>query len=73
MTVRESYNWCKTQRNKDAEVYLCKDWEDIDEDGYLTDLYRLCGISKQNVILYDGMDFVDVEEVILVFENERAQ
>ena len=72
MTVRELYNWCKACRNKDAEVYMVKDWDQFDENGTLTDLYRLKDISTQYIILDDGLDFVDVPEVLLEFEEERA-
>ena len=72
MTVRELYNWCKACRNKEAEVYMVKDWDQVDENGTLTDLYRLKDISTQYIILDDGLDFVDVPEVLLEFEEERA-
>lgn len=72
MTVRELYNWCKACRNKDAEVYMVKDWDQVDENGTLTDLYKLKDINTQYIILDDGLDFVDVTEVLLEFEEERA-
>lgn len=72
MTVRELYNWCKACRNKDAEVYMVKDWDQFDENGTLTDLYKLKDINTQYIILDDGLDFVDVPEVLLEFEEERA-
>ena len=72
MTVRELYNWCKACRNKDAEVYMVKDWDQVDENGTLTDLYKLKDINTQYIILDDGFDFVDVPEVLLEFEEERA-
>ena len=72
MTVRELYNWCKACRNKDAEVYMVKDWEQTDEQGYLSDLYRLKDISEQVVIVDDGLDFNDEVEVLMEFEEERA-
>ena len=70
MTVRELYNWCKACRNKDAEVYMVKDWDQVDENGTLTDLYKLKDINTQYIILDDGLDFVDVPEVLLEFEEE---
>ena len=73
MTVRELYNWCKACKHKEAEVYLCKDFEQLDEDGNLTDLYRLRDISTQTVIVDDQIDFTDLTEVILDFEEERAE
>lgn len=72
MTVRELYNWCKACRNKDAEVYMVKDWDQVDENGILTDLYKLKDINTQYIILDGGLDFVDVPEVLLDFEEERA-
>lgn len=72
MTVRELYNWCKAYKHKDAEVYLVKDWGQTDEEGNLTDLYRLTNIADQMVIIDNGMDFEEEHEVILDFESERA-
>lgn len=72
MTVRELYNWCKAQRNKDAEVFMCKDWEQVDEDGYLTDLYRLSDVVDQTRYIDTGMDFMEIREVILEFEPQPA-
>jgi hypothetical protein len=72
MTVRDLYNWCKACRHKDAEVYLVKDWEEVDEEGCLTDLYRLRDISTQIVIVDEGMDYRDVYEVLLDFDTEKA-
>lgn len=72
MTVRDLYNWCKAYPHKDAEVYLVKDWEQFDEQGALTDLYRLGGISDQLVVEDTGLDFTDIHEVLLEFETERA-
>ena len=72
MTVRELYNWCKAQRNKDAEVFMCKDWEQVDEDGYLTDLYRLSGVVDQTYYIETGMDFMEIREVILEFDEKPA-
>lgn len=72
MTVRELYNWCKAQKNKDAEVFMCKDWEQVDEEGYLTDLYRLTGICDQTHYIETGMDFLEIREVILEIDNVPA-
>lgn len=73
MTVRELYNWCKACRHKDAEVYLCKDWEQVDENGILTDLYHLNDVAEQTVIIDDGIDFTDMHEVLLCFDEQRAE
>lgn len=60
------------KKPKDAEVYLCKDWEELDEDNNLTDLYRLEDVCEQVVVENDGLDFTDIHEVILCFSETRA-
>ena len=72
MTVRELYNWCKAQRDKDAEVYVCKDWEQIDEEGNLTDLYRVRDVVMQRRVIDAGLDFEEECEVILDVDENRA-
>ena len=72
MTVRELYNWCKAQRNKDAEVYVCKDWEQIDEQGDLTDLYRVKFVFMQHRVIDAGLDFEEEHECILEVDENRA-
>ena len=72
MTVQDLYNWCKAFRHKEAEVYLVKDWKEVDEDGNLNDLYRLRDITTQVVIVDDGFDFKDVYEVLLDVDPKRA-
>ena len=72
MTVKDLYNWCKACRHKEAEVYLVKDWEEVDEEGNLNDLYRLRDITTQVVIVAEGMNFKDVYEVLLDVDTERA-
>lgn len=60
------------KKPKDAEVYLCKDWEELDEDNNLTDLYRLEDVCEQVTFVDDGLDFTDIHEVILCFSGTRA-
>ena len=72
MTVKELYDWCKTQKDKNAEVYMCKDYEQIDEDGNLTDLYRLKGISTQTRSLDMGFDWEEETDVILEFSSDSV-
>lgn len=72
MTVKELYNWCKAQRDKDAEVYVCKDWEQIDEDGNLTDLYRVRDVVMQHRVIDVGLDFEEESEAILDVDENRA-
>ena len=73
MTVRELYNWCKAFKHKDAEVYLVKDWEQVDEEGYLTDLYRLNDMTYQCVVVDMGMDFENCYEALLEVSEEQAR
>lgn len=72
MTVKELYDWCKTQKDKNAEVYMCKDYEQIDEDGNLTDLYRLKGICTQTRIIDMGLDWEEETDVIFEFSNNSV-
>ena len=73
MTVRELYNWCKAFKYKDAEVYLVKDWEQVDEGGNLNDLYRLNDMTYQCVVVDMGMDFENVYEALLEVSDEQAR
>lgn len=72
MTVKELINELKKIHEKDAEVYLVKNWEQFDEEGYLTDLYRIEGVSDQLVISDNGFDFDEVREVLLCAEENCA-
>lgn len=68
MTVRELEKWCKKYPHKDAEVFLCRDWDQV-EDGVLTDLYALNDVCDQLNVVDVGLDFKDEYEVIMVFEG----
>lgn len=72
MTVKELYNWCKAQKDKNAEVFMVKDWDQVDEEGYLTDLYRLSDVTHQTHYIETCMDFMEIKEVILEFEPQPA-
>ena len=52
----------------DAKVYLVKDWDEI-EEGVLTDLAELTGVSSQIEVSDNGLDFEDLHEVLLEFED----
>ena len=65
MTVKELYNWCKACRHKDAQVYLVRDWEKVDENCNLSDLIPLNGVEMQCVIVDNGLDFDDIYEALL--------
>lgn len=44
----------------------------IDIDRLVCDLYELKDIDTQTAIIDEGVEFVDVQEVILTFNEERA-
>ena len=73
MKVKDLYNWCKAYPHKEAEVYLVKDWEQTDENGALSDLYRLRDVCDQVVVIDTGLDFDEEHEVLLEFEEEVAR
>ena len=52
----------------DAKVYLVKDWDEV-EDGVLTDLAELTGVSSQIEVSDNGLDFEDLHEVLLEVED----
>ena len=49
----------------DAEVYVVRDWERVDEDGNLDDLAVVADVLTQRVTVDDGLDFRDITEVLL--------
>ena len=71
MTVQELIKELK-KHPQTAEVYLCKNWEELDEDNNLTDLYHLNDVCQQTIIVDDGIDFIDIPEVILCFDETKA-
>ena len=71
MTVQELMKELR-KLPKEANVYLVKDWEMLDEDNCLTDLYELEDVCKQTTFVDDGLDFVDITEVLLCFSERRA-
>lgn len=68
MTVEELRNALKG-KDKNAHVYFVGDWEQIDEEGYLTDLHELQDVTTQNIVLDMGLDFEDRQQIILEFEK----
>lgn len=56
--------------DKDAEVYFVKDWGQTDDNGCLTELAPLVGVSEQIEVMDTGLDFEDVHEVLLEFDME---
>lgn len=71
MTVQELIKELR-KLPKEANVYLVKDWEMLDEDNCLTDLYELEDVCKQTTFVDEGLDFVDIDEVLLCFSERRA-
>lgn len=72
MTVKELYDWCRSCRHKDAEVYICKDWLAVDDEGNLTELYPVTDITMQCVIVDLGMDFEDEYQAIIEVSDSKA-
>lgn len=71
MTVQDLIKKLK-KLPKEAEVYLCKDWDQINEENHLTDLYRCNDVCSQTITIDGGMDFIDIPEVILCFDETKA-
>lgn len=67
MTVKELKRELSQYPN-DAKVYFVKDWDAV-EDGVLTDLAELTGVSSQTEVADNGLDFEDLHEVLLEFEE----
>lgn len=72
MTVKELQTLLKGCRHKDAEVYLCKDWFAVNDQGNLTELYPVTGIAEQCEIVDLGMDFEDEYQVIIEVSETKA-
>ena len=51
---------------------MCKDFEKIDEQGNLTDLYRLQSISTQSRSVDLGLDWDEITDVILEFSQDSV-
>ncbi len=49
----------------DAEVYVVRDWETVDEWGNLDDLAEVADVHTQQVAIDEGLDFRDVTEVLI--------
>ena len=58
---------------KDCEIYLCKDWEQLDDNGNLTNLYRLQDVTSQSYYEDMGIECVEVTEVIMDFGNVNEE
>lgn len=60
MTVKELKNALKGLP-ADAEVYVVRNWESVDEWGNLTDI----AVQTQTVTVDEGLDFQDYTEVLI--------
>ena len=58
---------------KDCEIYLCKDWEQLDDNGNLTNLYRLQDVTSQTYYEDMVIECVEVAEVIMDFGNVNEE
>lgn len=71
MNVGELKKALRGYKNTD-EVYLVRDWEAWNENGELTDLAGLSDVTSQRVVVDMGLDFEDITQVLLEFEEDRA-
>ena len=65
MKVSEAIDLLK-RYPKDCEIYLCKDWEDTDENGNLCDLHQLhitCDTHMEE--FHKGCEIEVVDKVII--------
>lgn len=64
MTVKELKNALKGLP-ADAEVYVVRNWESVDEWGNLTDIAEVRDVQTQTVTVDEGLDFQDYIEVLI--------
>ena len=64
MTVKELKNALKGLP-ADAEVYVVRNWESVDEWGNLTDIAEVRDVHTQTVTVDEGLDFQDYTEVLI--------
>lgn len=64
MTVKELKNALKGLP-ADAEVYVVRNWESVDEWGNLTDIAEVRDVQTQTVTVDEGLDFQDYTEVLI--------
>lgn len=64
MTVKELKNALKGLP-ADAEVYVARNWESVDEWGNLDDLAEVANVHTQRVAIDEGLDFRDYTEVLI--------
>lgn len=64
MTVKELKNALKGLP-ADADVYMVRNWESVDEWGNLTDIAEVRDVQTQTVTVDEGLDFQDYTEVLI--------
>lgn len=64
MTVKELKDALKGLP-ADAEVYVVRNWESVDEWGNLTDIAEVRDVQTQTVTVDEGLDFQDYTEVLI--------
>lgn len=64
MTVKELIRELKGY-DGDAPVYLCLDWDQTNDQNELTQLGEVRGICSQRIVIDDGLDFHDEEQVLI--------
>lgn len=64
MTVKELKDALKGLP-ADAEVYVVRNWESVDEWGNLDDLAEVANVHTQRATIDEGLDFRDVTEVLI--------
>lgn len=64
MTAKELKNALKGLP-ADADVYVVRNWESVDEWGNLTDIAEVRDVQTQTVTVDEGLDFQDYTEVLI--------
>jgi len=64
MTVRELRH-ALVGLPPEAEIYVVRDWERVDDYGNLDDLAEVEGVHTQRVTVDEGLDFRDILEVLI--------
>lgn len=64
MTVKELKNALKGLP-ADADVYVVRNWESVDEWGNLDDLAEVANVHTQRETIDEGLDFRDITEVLI--------
>lgn len=68
MTKAELINSLKGYKATDR-VYLVKNWSKCDEDGCLTELAEITSVNNQRYVVDMGLDFDQVNEILLEAEG----